>query len=132
MFLVDSSAWIEYLRPAGASAVKSRVREAVRKTEAVCCGIVVVEVLRGARNEHDFELLRASLMSLPQLPIDEAVVERAARWGFLLDRRGQPVSTTDLLIASAAFGKAGVLHLDKDFETIASLVDLQQENLAGR
>lgn len=98
----------------------------------MCCGIVVAEVLRGARTEHDFELLHESLTSLPQLTCEEAVVEEATRWDFLLDRRGKAVSTTDLLIASAAVGKAGVLHLDKDFETVASLVNLRQENLAKR
>jgi predicted nucleic acid-binding protein len=57
MFLIDSSAWIEYLRPKGSQDVKERVRDILQKEEAVSCGIVIVEILRGAKNEKDFQLL---------------------------------------------------------------------------
>jgi predicted nucleic acid-binding protein len=129
MFLIDSSAWIEYLRPKGSPKVKEKVRAVLQREEAVCCGIIVVEILRGAKNERDFQALKDSLMSLPQIPLDDAVIERASRWGFLLDRKGKIVSTTDLLIASAAHKKARLLHVDSDFKIIASMVDLEQENL---
>ncbi len=68
-------------------------------------------------------------MALPQIAIDASVVERAARWGFLLDRKGKTVSTTDLLIAAAAFKNAILLHLDNDFKVISSVVDLEEEML---
>jgi len=129
MFLVDSSVWIEYLRPKGSPNVKERVRTILQKEEMVSCGIIVVEILRGAKNEKDFESLRESLMSLPQIPIDDTVIERASRWGFLLDRKGKVVSTSDLIIASAAYKKARLLHSDRDFGTIASIVDLEQEKI---
>lgn len=129
MFLVDSSVWIEYLRPKGSPNVKERVRTILQKEEMISCGIIVVEILRGAKNEKDFESLKESLMSLPQIPIDDTVIERASRWGFLLDRKGKVVSTTDLIIASAAYKKARLLHSDRDFDTIASTVDLEQEKI---
>ena len=40
MFLIDSSAWIEYLRPKGSIKVKERIRNILQKEEAVSCGIV--------------------------------------------------------------------------------------------
>jgi predicted nucleic acid-binding protein len=129
MFLVDSSVWIEYLRPKGSPDVKERVRTILQKEEMITCGIIVVEILRGAKNEKDFESLRDSLMSLPQVPIDDTVIERASKWGFLLDRKGKVVSTTDLIIASAAYKNALLLHSDRDFDTIASIVDLEQEKI---
>jgi len=129
MFLIDSSAWIEYLRPKGSTHVKERVREILQKEEAVSCGVVVVEILRGAKSEKDFQSLRESLMSLPQIPIDDVVIERASNWGFLLDRKGKSVSTTDLLIAAAAYKKTRLLHVDRDFEVISSLVDLDEERI---
>ena len=129
MFLIDSSAWIEYLRPNGSRRVKERVREILQKEEAVCCGIVIVEIVRGAKNEKDFQKLRDSLISLPQIPIDNEVIERASRWGFILDRKGRVVSTTNLLIASAAYRSACLLHLDSDFEIIASVFDLEEEKV---
>jgi predicted nucleic acid-binding protein len=129
MFLIDSSAWIEYLRPDGAKRAKERIKEVLQKEEAVSCGIVTVEILRGARNEKDFQSLKDSLMPLPQIPLDDTVIERASRWGFILNRRGKVVSTTDLLIASAAYKKARLLHIDSDFEMIATVVGLEEEKL---
>lgn len=129
MFLIDSSAWIEYLRPKGSKKVKERVREILQKEEAVSCGIVVVEILRGAKNEKEYQLLVDSLTSLPQIPIDDEVIERASRWGFILDRKGKSVSTTDLLIAASAYKKACLLHIDDDFEIISATVDLDEERI---
>jgi hypothetical protein len=129
MFLIDSSIWVEYLRPKGSKKVKDRLREILQKEEAVSCGIVVVEILRGAKNEEDFRSLHDSLVSLPQIPIDDAVIERASKWGFLLDRKGKTVSSTDLLIAAAVYKKAKLLHLDRDFEVISSAVDLEEERI---
>jgi len=130
MFLVDSSAWIEYLRPKGSKKAKERVREILQKEEAASCGIVVVEILRGAKNEKDFQSLHDSLTSLPQIPIDDGVIERASQWGFLLDRKGKSVSTTDLFIAAAAYKKARILHVDSDFGVISSVVDLDEERIS--
>jgi hypothetical protein len=53
-------------------------REILQKEEAVSCGIVVVEILKGAKNERDFGSLYDSLMSLPHIPLDGAVTEKAA------------------------------------------------------
>jgi len=129
MFLLDSSVWVEYFRPKGSQKIKERVKAILQRDEAVSCGIVIVEILRGARNEKDFQILRDSLVSLSQVPIDATVIERASRWGFLLDRKGKVVSTTDLLIASSAYKKACLLHSDSDFEVIASAADLEEERI---
>jgi len=129
MVLIDSSAWIEFLHPRGSQKVKDRVREALQKEEAVTCGIVIVEVSRGAKNEKDCQALYESLMNLPQIPLDDAVIGRASRWGHLLDRKGKVVSTTDLVIAAAAHKRAGILHMDKDFEKIASEIDIEEERI---
>jgi len=129
MYLIDSSVWIEYFRPRGSPAAKDRVRAILQREEAVSCGIIIVEILRGARNEREFQILKESLLSLPQIAIDDPVIERAAQWGFLLDRKGKVVSTTDLLIAAAAYPMATLLHSDEDFKTIASVIDLKEERL---
>jgi predicted nucleic acid-binding protein len=129
MFLIDSSAWIEYLRPNGSKKVKDKVRDILEKDDAATCGIVVVEILRGAKDDRLFETLKETLLSLPQIQMNDEVIEKAAQWGYTLDRKGKTVSTTDLFIAAAASDKAVVLHVDSDFEIIASL-GLRQEKLA--
>jgi len=127
MYLLDSSVWIEYLRPGGAALVKERVRGILERDEACCCGIVVVEVLRGVKGERDYAAVEEALSALPQLPLDETAVARAARWGFALGRKGVTVSTTDLLIGAAAHGKAALIHRDGDFRRIAEAGGLQEE-----
>jgi predicted nucleic acid-binding protein len=103
-------------------------REVLEKDEAVTCGIVVVEILRGAKDDRMFKTLKETLLALPQIPMKDEVIEKAAQWGYTLDRKGKTVSTTDLFIAAAASDKAVVLHVDSDFEIIASL-GLSQEKL---
>ena len=61
--------------------------------------------------------------------IDDPVVERASQWGFLLDSKGKSVSTTDLIIASAAYKKARLIHVDSDFELVSTEVDLEEERI---
>jgi len=129
MFLIDSSAWIEYLRPKGSPEIKERVKDILQKEEGVSCGIVVVEILRGAKNEKDFQTLYDSITSLPQIPIDDSVIERASKWGFLLDRKGKVLPTTDLLIAATAYKRAQILHADSDFELISSEIDIEEEKI---
>jgi len=64
---------------------------------------------------------------LPQIPLDDRVIEQAARWGFVLGRKGVTVSTTDLLIASAARGRAVLIHRDGDFKRIAEVAGVKEE-----
>ncbi|MFH0789184.1 MAG: PIN domain-containing protein [Pseudomonadota bacterium] len=127
MFLIDSSAWIEYLRPKGSPKVKERVRDILKKEEAVTCGIVIVELLRGAMDKSSYQSLTEYLSALPQTPMDETVIQRAAEWGFLIDRRLKTVPTTDLIIGASAYKTATVLHCDSDFELLASTFGLDQE-----
>ncbi|MBP8695252.1 MAG: PIN domain nuclease [Syntrophobacterales bacterium] len=129
MFLIDSSAWIDYLRPSGSAKIKARIRKILESEEAATCGIIVVEILRGARTEKDYRTLRDSFLSLPGIPITRDVIDRASRWGFLLDRKGKQVPTTDLIIASCAHKTARLVHADGDFEIIASICELDQERL---
>ncbi len=129
MFFIDSSVWIEYLRPKGSAKIKEKVRELLELGVVVVCGIVLVEILRGAKNKIDFDQLYDTFFSLPQIPINEEVLKRASKWAFEMDRKGKVVSTTDLIIASAAYKKARLLHIDRDFKMIGEFFDLEEEML---
>lgn len=130
MFLIDSSVWIEYLRPKGSAKIKEKVRELLGLGVVVSCAIVVIEIMRGAKNKKDFDELHDSFFSLPRIPIDEKAIEQASQWGFEMDRKGKIVSTTDLIIASAAYKNAKLIHIDADFKVIASFYDLEEEMLS--
>lgn len=132
MFLVDSSVWIEYFRPGGAATAKTRLKELLRMGNVLTCGVVQVEVLRGVKDEKNFEALSESFFSLPAVPLDGDVLALAARWGYELDRQGKVLPTTDLIIAAAASEKAVLLHMDADFKIIAGRFPLEEEMLQRR
>lgn len=119
MILVDSSAWIEFLRDTG-SAVCVRVDELVAADIAVCDPIRM-EVLAGARSESHLRdlrglLARASLV--PTFPID---YEDAAALYRTCRRSGNTVRRLiDCLIAAIAIRTdLPVLHADADFDVLA-------------
>lgn len=129
MFLIDSSVWVEYLRPDGSQNIKRIVHDLIEKEKIVTCGIVIVEILRGAKNKMEYNELLETFTSLPQISLDEEVIKRASIWGYTMDRKGHIVSTTDLFIASSAYKKVKLFHIDQEFEIISTFFDLEQEKL---
>lgn len=123
--LIDSSVWIEYYRPGGPPALREAVREVLAKDLCVTAGLIVVEVLQGARSEPDFALLKQDFSALPWLDLSVEAALEAARLGFELARRGTPVPATALVIAAVALAHDCQLwHLDADFDRISSLAPL--------
>ena len=119
MILVDSSAWIEFLRDTGSPAC-NRVSNLLDGDIAVCDAIRM-EVLAGARDEthlHNLRRLIARAVVLPTTPAhydDAAALYRGCR------RSGETVGKLlDCLIAAHAIREdIPVLHADQDFAAIA-------------
>ena len=87
------------------------------------CHLVALEVLYSARNSADYAQLRQDIGSLPWLPVNEAVMDRALEVQGLLALRGQHrLPLPDLMIAATAERHgATVLHYDRDFDLIAAV-----------
>lgn len=119
--LIDSSAWIEYLRATG-SVHHLAVREAVAARDLHVADPVRLELLCGAAaaGERDrVETLLAGSDQLDQLPRFD--VEAAGEIYRACRRRGETVRRpNDCLIAAIAIRHdVPVLHRDADFDTIA-------------
>jgi predicted nucleic acid-binding protein len=119
VILVDTSAWVEFLRDTG-SRVCERVEELL-DAEVATCDPVRMEVLAGARNErhlHDLRRLLARGTSIQTLPTD---YENAAAWSRTCRRNGDTVrKLMDCLIAAVAIRvDVEILHADTDFEALA-------------
>jgi hypothetical protein len=125
--LIDTSLWIEALDRSGAPAARSLVRAVVEPGLALVNGLIMAELLRGARDTSDFERLELLLGATTCLTLDRPTWERAARLGFDVRRAGVTVPTVDLAIAASAM-EAGVtlLHMDAHFERIAAHAPLEQ------
>lgn len=122
MILVDSSAWIEFLRATG-SATHLRLRSALQQgVELASTDVIVMEILAGARDDADRDRLRRLLYGQEFLAVEgPADYEQAAELYRLCRSRGEtPRKLSDCLIAAVALRSgAELLCEDVDFEAIA-------------
>jgi len=119
VILVDTSAWIEFLRDTG-SPVCARV-VALLDDDLATCDPVRMEVLAGARDERHLSDLRRLLARAVVLPTGPTDYEDAAALYRGCRRRGATVRRLiDCLIGAVAV-RAGVpiLHADADFDVLA-------------
>ncbi len=128
MILVDSSAWVEFLRATG-SAAHLRVRSALRNgTDLACTDVIVMEILAGARDDADRDRLRRLLYGLEFLGVEGPVDYESAAELYRFCRRGgeTPRKLSDCLIAAVAIrNDAELLCEDADFQAIARHAPLQ-------
>lgn len=125
--LVDSSAWIEYLRATG-SAVDAAVQAAMEANNAATTDVILFELLCGTTSEERADDLRDLLNACHQLspsPRDDA--EAASALYRTCRRAGQtPRVLLDCLIAAVAVRHdVAILHRDRDFDVIARHTDLR-------
>jgi predicted nucleic acid-binding protein len=118
--LIDTSAWVEYLRATGSPAHQA-VR-ALLHEDAFTTDVVVAELLMGARDESHARKLMAMLNRchlVPTRPLFDfeqaAAVYRACRRGGFTPR-----SLAGCLVAAVAIDRSlPLLHHDEDFPRIA-------------
>jgi predicted nucleic acid-binding protein len=128
MILVDTSAWVEFLRDTGSPACV-RVDELLAE-EIATCHPVRMEVLAGARDERHLRDLRGLLArgsiieTLPTDYEDAAALYRSCR------RQGETVrKLIDCLIAAHAIrAHLPLLHADNDFDVLARHSGLVVDN----
>lgn len=129
MILVDTSAWIEFLRNTG-NPVCQRVDDLL-DTDIATCHPVRMEVLAGARDERHLNDLRRLLARAVLLPTRATDYESAAGLYRTCRRSGETVRRLiDCLIAATAI-RAGVavLHADADFDILARHAGLETDPL---
>lgn len=129
LLLVDSSAWVEFLRGTG-SRTDLRLREALRSGEVATTDAVMLEIVGGAKDIGQRDQLVGMLDGVEyirQVPrtdvLDAAEIYRVCR------RQGITVrSWLDCVIAAVAIRSAmPLLHADADFSRIAEHSDLVEQ-----
>lgn len=127
MIVVDSSAWIEFLRATG-SETDVRLTELIESgADLAVTEVVVMELLGGVSGSR--AALRSHLLSYPVLPLqglqdyeEAALIYRRCRRGGTMLSHGY----SDCLIAIPTIREgAQIFHRDGDFEIIARHSDLQ-------
>ena len=110
------------LRPSGDPAARARVEAALTSGQACWCPPVQLELWNGARGHRERRVLREFVRALPELPIDDAVWERAYDLARRARHRGVTVPAIDVIIAACALRHGATLEsTDADFDLLASL-----------
>ena len=119
MILIDTSAWIEFLRDTG-SPTCVRV-DALLGGDIATCDPVRMELLAGARDERHLGELRRLLAGAANVTAQPVDYESAAGLYRQCRSRGETVRRTiDCLIAAIAIRTdCPILHSDVDFDALA-------------
>jgi predicted nucleic acid-binding protein len=127
MILIDTSAWIEFLRNTGSPACV-RVDSLLAADFAVCDPIRM-EVLAGARSDEHLRDLRGLLARASTIPTEPVDYEDAATLSRTCRHGGETVrKLIDCLIAAVAIrADVPVLHVDSDFDVLARHTQLRVE-----
>ena len=120
--LVDSSSWIEMLRPRGKKEIKDRVIKLLEEGRAAWCDIVAVELWHGARGKSEREILKEFQRTLSSFQIDSEVWNLARTLSIVAASNGVTSPTTDIIIAACAFyHRLDLEHVDKHLTLLEKL-----------
>jgi predicted nucleic acid-binding protein len=121
MKLVDTSAWVEYLRPGGSN-VAENVEALLLSDEAAWCDIVILELWNGARGQEEKRKLEELSAAATRLETTNEVWELARRLAARCRDKGKTVPAVDVLIAaSAVYHEVQLEHKDGHFDVILPL-----------
>jgi predicted nucleic acid-binding protein len=134
LILVDTSAWVEFLRATG-SPVHLRLRELLQQDEGLATTeLVVMEVLAGARDEGHTDRLRRAVLGRCEVLTGHGMADHEEAAAIYRRCRSQGTTVrrlNDCLIAAVAIRTAvPLLHADQDFDRIARHSPLQAAPLA--
>lgn len=128
MTLIDTSAWVEYLRATGSPAHRHLQRLIQSDGMLHTTDVIVMEVLAGGRDEAHTARLRRLLSRCEFIPtVGLGDYEQAAALYRRCRRAGETVrALTDCLVVAVAV-RAGidVLQADRDFDALARHSDLR-------
>ncbi len=118
--LVDSSAWISYLR-SGEGTLSTSLERLLDENRVALCGIVLTEVRQGLRSHEQREVLEL-FETVPYLETTRDDYERAGALLAGLQRRGMTIPAPDGVIAALCLEhELALLEFDQHFEHIEDL-----------
>lgn len=124
--VIDTSAWARQRE----LDVADRWAAAVEADLVASCPVAALEILRTARDEPEFEVLQRSLAALPQAPVTESVCRAALSASRELGARRRLPAADYLIAAAAAERGFGVLHEDRHFDVLASVLGFESVRLS--
>jgi len=124
--LVDTSAWIEFFRKK--DPYYKVILELIDNGKVCCLGIVLAELLQGAKSQKELDVLKEFLYVFDFLPESTEMWRKAGELSYLLRQKGKAVGLSDCYISVVAnTNDATLLTLDKHFEVIGKVKQFHVE-----
>ncbi len=119
--LVDTSIWIEYFNKPDSRAGES-LENLLKEGRDFCAGVVLTELLQGAKIEREFKLILEGVAALPFLETKLTTWIDAGRISFSLRKKGITIPVTDIILASLALeSHCLIFTLDPHFNKIPGI-----------
>ena len=120
--LADTSVWIEYFNKAE-SKTGARLENMLIENKVLGAGIILTELLQGAKIKKEFDAILNNYTALPLLEANINTWIMSGKISFDLRRKGITIPTTDLIIGSLALeSNSKIFTLDPHFSKIPGVV----------
>ena len=115
--LIDTSAWIEFFRKK--EPYYGMVMELLDNDRICCVGLVLAELLQGAKSEKELNTLKDFLHVFDFLPDSVKAWQNAGELSYAMQRKGKAIGLSDCYICILAkSGEVSILTLDRHFLTL--------------
>jgi len=122
--LVDTSAWIEFFRKK--APYYKTILEVIDSRRICCTGIVLAELIQGAKSQKELDVLKGFLHVFDFLADSTELWEKAGELSFSLRLKGEIVGLADCYISVvASSNNVKLLTLDKHFEIIRKEIEIK-------
>lgn len=126
-YLVDTSIWVDFFR-GKSEAIKNRILELAANNRIYYNGIVISELLTGAKNQKQFDFILDNFSGLKYLEMDKDFFIYSSKIIYQLKRSGITLPMSDVMIAAhARQHNLIVFSKDKHFELTGRKVGFQYE-----
>ena len=128
--LVDTSAWICSFKKRGYERIKEVISQGLDNNIITTSGLIIFEILQGAKDVKEYERLKDYFSSLQYLSFPEFMWAKASNLSYNLLRKGITVPSTDLFIATVAIeNNCLLLNNDRHFKIIEEHTTLKTFSL---
>lgn len=122
--LVDTSAWIAYFRRQ--EPLHSMVAALLEENRICCLGLILAELLQGAKGESEQAILRDFQAVFPFISETTRLWVAAGELSGGLRRKGQTIGLADCFIAVAAKDRgAAILTSDRHFDWLREAIGVE-------
>ena len=123
LVLIDTSIWIDYFR--GKEEVCKKVNELIDSGEICSLGLVMAELIQGAKTEKEIRVIKDMAAVFPRLMETANSWENTGMLSFRLKKAGRHVGLADCYIATIAKENNAIVYtLDEHFKEMQNYIDI--------